>query len=61
MERPLRWKPEYIYVASSWRCTMQMAVVEVLKAASFEVYDFRNPADTPGFGWQEVMPSFSVM
>lgn len=33
-----------IYVASSWRCARQPAVVAALRAAGHEVYDFKNPA-----------------
>lgn len=53
-------KPAYVYVASSWRCTMQPAVIAILKAAGIDVYDFRNPEGGTGFGWQEVMPSFDI-
>jgi len=44
-----------IYVASSWRNPHQPAIVETLRAAGHEVYDFRNP--TPGgkgFGWSQL-------
>lgn len=43
-----------IYVASSWRNTLQESVVEHLRAAAFEVYDFKNPAPATGFAWSEV-------
>ncbi len=43
-----------IYVASSWRNVHQPAVVELLRAVGHEVYDFRNPPQTAGFGWEEV-------
>lgn len=43
-----------IYVASSWRNEQQPAVVERLRAAGHEVYDFRNPAGRTGFGWRQV-------
>lgn len=43
-----------IYVASSWRNIMQGAVVEVLRAAHFEVYDFKNPPNGKGFHWREI-------
>lgn len=42
-----------IYLASSWRNEQQPAVVEALRAAGHEVYDFRAP--TPGvlgFSWK---------
>lgn len=50
----------YVYVASSWRCIMQQAVVATLAAASIDHYDFRNPPEGAGFGWDEVMPSFDI-
>src|SRR3990167_4994167 len=43
-----------IYVASSWRNLAQPYVVEVLRDAGHEVYDFRNPAaGDHGFGWRQ--------
>lgn len=53
-------KPEYVYVASSWRCQMQPAVIEILRAAKIPAYDFRNPEGGTGFSWGEVMPSFDI-
>jgi len=47
-------KSERIYVASSWRNGLQGMVVEVLRAAKFEVYDFKNPPAGTGFAWSEV-------
>lgn len=43
-----------IYVASSWRNTQQPAIVETLRAAGHEVYDFKNPPNGSGFGWKQV-------
>lgn len=43
-----------IYVASSWRNLLQEGVVHTLRAAGFEVYDFKNPPDNTGFHWREV-------
>lgn len=43
-----------IYVASSWRNGFQPAVVAILNAAGFEVYDFKNPPAKTGFHWSEV-------
>lgn len=43
-----------IYVASSWRNTRQPEVVQRLRSAGHEVYDFRNPAPgNRGFGWRQ--------
>ena len=45
-----------IYVASSWRNTVQPEVVRLLRAEGFEVYDFKDPANDKGaFHWSDVM------
>jgi hypothetical protein len=49
-------KPEYVYVASSWRNPIQPAVCATLAAAGIEHYDFRNPRGGTGFSWREVKP-----
>lgn len=47
-----------VYVASSWRNVGYPAVVDVLRAAGHEVYDFRNPPNPRGgFSWSEIDPS----
>lgn len=51
-------KPKYVYVASSWRCDMQPFVIETLKAAGIEHYDFRNPEGGTGFAWSEIDPNW---
>ena len=43
-----------IYVASSWRNAYYPEVVERLREAGFEVYDFRNPPVGGAFKWQFV-------
>ena len=44
-----------IYLASSWRCKDQPRVVDVLRDAGHEIYDFRNPAPgKAGFAWGDV-------
>lgn len=43
-----------IYVASSWRNFAQQGVVQVLRSAGFEVYDFKNPPERTGFKWSQV-------
>ena len=44
-----------IYVASSWRNTLQPLVVALLKHYGHTVYDFRNPAHgNTGFSWSEI-------
>ena len=48
-----------IYVASSWRNLYQPAMVEKLRAADYEVYDFRHPnTDDPGFAWSDIDPAW---
>lgn len=43
-----------IYVASSWRNTLQPSVVSMLRVFGHEVYDFRHPAtDRNGFAWRD--------
>ncbi len=45
----------HIYVASSWRNTYYPEVVQALRDAGHEVYDFRNPpSGDPGFHWTDV-------
>lgn len=47
-----------IYVASSWRNPRHPTVVEALRAAGHEVYDYRNPEpDNHGFSWHQITPS----
>lgn len=44
-----------VYVASSWRNAFYPEVVERLRAAGHNVYDFRNPpSGDPGFKWSNV-------
>jgi len=48
-----------IYVASSWRNDRQPAVVEALRDAGHDVYDFRNPEPGDnGFHWSEIDPDW---
>ena len=48
-----------IYVASSWRNQIQQEVVKDLRAAGFEVYDFKNPAEgNNGFKWSDIDPDW---
>lgn len=54
MSTPTEPRTERIYVASSWRNVFQEAVVEVLRAAGFEVYDFKHPPNGEGFSWKQV-------
>ncbi len=44
-----------IYVASSWRNPFQPEIVEILRRAGHECYDFRNPEEgNNGFHWSEI-------
>lgn len=48
-----------IYVASSWRNSYQPGVVERLRQAGHEVYDFRNPPEKQtGFSWSDIDPNW---
>ena len=48
----------HIYVESSWRNTYSPEVVQALREAGHEVYDFRNPpTGDPGFHWTDVDPN----
>jgi nucleoside 2-deoxyribosyltransferase len=48
-----------VYVASSWRNQEQQSVVEALRQAGHEVYDFRNPAPgNTGFHWSSIDPNW---
>ena len=44
----------YVYVASSWRNPTQPVVIEALRRAGVDAYDFRNPEAGTGFSWKEV-------
>lgn len=52
--------PNYVYVASSWRNSFQPAVCKALEAAGIDHYDFRNPPDGAGFGWERVVPTLDA-
>lgn len=44
-----------IYVASSWRNAIQPSVVQALRQAGHEVYDFKHPKPgDDGFRWSDV-------
>lgn len=48
-----------IYVASSWRNPYQPTIVDRLRMAGHEVYDFRNPPNgVKGFTWSEIDPDW---
>lgn len=48
-----------IYVASSWRNTLQPEIVSLLRSWRHDVYDFRHPAeDNDGFSWSEIHPDW---
>jgi len=50
-----------LYVASSWRNTIQPQVVEILRGAAHDVYDFRNPREGEnGFHWSEIDPEWKT-
>ena len=44
-----------VYVASSWRNPTQPEIIEAIRAAGHEVYDFRHPKEgDSGFHWSEI-------
>ncbi|BBB91040.1 MAG TPA: hypothetical protein PKA28_10735 [Methylomusa anaerophila] len=48
-----------IYVASSWRNTIQPKIVALLRDQDYEVYDFKNPKPgNTGFHWSEIDPNW---
>lgn len=47
-------KPEYVYVASSWRNPAHDAVCAVLTAAGINHYNFKAPDGGTGFSWDQV-------
>jgi hypothetical protein len=50
-----------VYLASSWRNSLQPEVVASLREAGHEVYDFRNPAPgNHGFHWSEIDPEWQA-
>ena len=48
-----------VYVASSWRNTVQPYVVQELEGAGHEVYDFKRPNNAKGFAWSDVYGSIN--
>lgn len=53
-------RPDYVYVASSWRNPLQPAIVAILRAAGIDCYDFRNPAPgETGFAWSDIDPDWT--
>lgn len=50
-----------IYVASSWRNAQQQSVVQQLRDAGHEVYDFKNPRPgETGFAWSDIDPDWQA-
>ena len=47
-------RPNYVYVASSWRNPTQPDVIRYLRFVGIDCYDFRNPEGGTGFAWREV-------
>lgn len=48
-----------VYVASSWRNEIQPGVVQALRAAGHQVYDFKNPRPGDhGFHWSDIDPNW---
>ena len=53
-----RWEGDIVrkvYVASSWRNADQPRIIELVRGAGHQIYDFRNPsADDTGFHWSHI-------
>jgi hypothetical protein len=54
-----------VYVASSWRNESQPGVVQAIRAAGHQVYDFRNPNENnlepdQGFHWSHIDPEWQT-
>ena len=50
-----------IYVASSWRNTLQPSIVVALRDAGHLVYDFREPTSGgKGFAWSDIDPDWQT-
>lgn len=47
-------KPNYVYVASSWRNPIHADVCAALQKAEIPHYDFKNPEGGTGFSWKQV-------
>src|SRR3990167_1456073 len=48
-----------VYVASSWRNEYQQTVVNAIRSAGHEVYDFKHPLGAEdGFHWSELDPEW---
>jgi hypothetical protein len=50
----------YVYVASSWRNEEQPVFCDMLSKMAIAHYDFRNPPERTGFGWQDVMIDWDI-
>jgi hypothetical protein len=46
--------PRKIYVASSWRNQHHNSVVLACRGLGHQVYDFKNPPNRAGFGWEQL-------
>lgn len=59
MRAMLALRPRKIYVASSWRNTIQQKIVAALQSDGHAVYDFKNPTSTNhGFSWSQIDPNW---
>ena len=54
-------RPNYVYVASSWRNMRQPSICATLRTAGIHHYDFRNPEGGTGFSWREVRPAPEIV
>lgn len=49
-------RPNFVYVASSWRNPIHAAVCAALRSCDIPHYDFKNPPGGTGFSWKQVKP-----
>lgn len=50
-----------LYVASSWRNAIHPFIVNLLREAGHEVYDYRNPGPGQhGYSWSEIDPAWEM-
>lgn len=52
--------PGFVYLASSWKNPIYDVLSAVLTAAGIDHYNFRNPPNGAGFGWEQ-LPEFPVI
>lgn len=50
-----------IYIASSWKNTIQPGIVTLVRKCGHDVYDFRHPSPgNDGFRWSDIDPGYEA-